>query len=583
MNKKRSINTNTAGYNTAKTADKTLSPSISRKHIFILVIASIAIYANTLSMGFVWDDIPFITKNRFIGDIEKIPELFTSHLWAGVEGFLRGDYYRPIYALSFAVDHIFWKENPFGYHLTNILLHSTASIAVYLLALKILKSDAAAFIAGLVFSVYPSHVEATAWITGRNNMLLATLIVLSVYFYDLFSEKRKAKYILTSLILFFLSLLVHEITVILPMLIFLYSICFEESRLKKKLLWPLIYGAAAIPYFILRFAFLEHAFKGVVKEPLIWHIYTAPVLLMKYLKALILPINLKVAYEIPVRTGLFEQGVILSALFLGIVIALSIISRKYDKRLFFSLSWIFITIIPVSGILIFIKPFLMADRYLCVPSAGFSMAVAIGFIKIRERFKDKKMIINAGGLSIIAVLSIASFSYSFTWKDNYTFSVKMAQDAPNYASAYYNIGVIHASEGRFDKAVGEFQRALRLDPNHVETLNNLGLIYANYGMYSDAIREFTAALRIKDNHITRNNLGVIYMNQSRYEDATAEFKSALNIRPDYDKAYNNLGLIALKQDKIADCIGYFEKAIAMNPENDRYRKNLEKARSLNSP
>ncbi|MCL4457260.1 MAG: tetratricopeptide repeat protein [Nitrospirae bacterium] len=305
---------------------------MSRKHILILAIASIAIYANTLTMGFVWDDIPFITKNRFIGDIEKIPELFTSHLWAGVEGFFRGDYYRPLYALSFAIDHIFYKENPFGYHITNIILHAIASIAVYLLALKILKSDAAAFITGLVFAVHPSHVEAVAWITGRNNMLLAALIVFSVYFYALFSERRKAKYISTSLILFFLSLLVHEITVILPILIFLYSICFEESGLKKKLLWPLIYGAAAIPYFILRFAFLEHAFKGVVKEPLIWHIYTAPVLLMKYLKALILPVNFKVAYEIPVRTVLFEQDVILSALILGIIITLVVIMYLNQKR-----------------------------------------------------------------------------------------------------------------------------------------------------------------------------------------------------------------------------------------------------------
>lgn len=171
MSKRKTIYSNTVKANAAKTANKTLSPStynpsaapsISRKHILILVIASIAIYANTLSMGFVWDDIPFITKNRFIGNIEKIPELFTSHLWAGVEGFFRGDYYRPLYALSFAIDHIFWQENPLGYHITNILLHSTASIAVYLLALKILKSDAAAFIAGLVFAVNPSHVEATA-------------------------------------------------------------------------------------------------------------------------------------------------------------------------------------------------------------------------------------------------------------------------------------------------------------------------------------------------------------------------------------------------------------------------------------
>lgn len=486
--------------------DKDIS-HFNYKHIVIIALASILVYSNTLFMDFVWDDIPFIKGNKFITDVEKIPHLFTTNLWEGVEGFFRGDYYRPIYALSFAIDHIFWQENPLGYHITNILLHAIASIAVYLLALRILHENTAAFIAGLIFSVHPLHVEAVAWITGRNNMLLAIFMVLSIYFYTLYSEKRMAKYIAASLILFFLSLLIHEIAITLPMIILLYGICFEEGRLKNKLLWPLIYCAITIPYFILRFAFLEQAFKGVGKDPFVWHIYTAPILLLKYLKVLILPVSLKVAYEIPIRKALFGQGVMLSLVFLCIIIALVIFSKRYDRKLFFSLSWIFITIIPVSGIFIFIKPFLMADRYLCVPSVGFSMAVAIGFVKIRERLKDKNVIINTIGLSVVAVLSVVSFAYSFTWKDHYTFTIRMIKDAPNYPDAHYNLGLIYAGQKRFDEAVNEFQSALKLNPDYGRAYNNLGLAYMKQGKIDDAVIHFKKAIDMNpDNENYRKNL-----------------------------------------------------------------------------
>ncbi|MEW6738328.1 MAG: tetratricopeptide repeat protein [Nitrospirota bacterium] len=566
--------------NNSTPALQNIDKDVSRfnyKHIVIIALASILVYSNTLFMDFVWDDIPFIKGNKFITDVEKIPYLFTAHLWKGVDGFFRGDYYRPIYALSFAIDHIFWKENPLGYHITNILLHAIASIAVYLLALRIVSNNTAAFVAGLVFSVHPSHVEAVAWITGRNNMLLAIFMVFSVYFYTLYCEKRKAKYIAASLILFFLSLLIHEIAITLPLIILLYGICFEKGRLKKKLLWPLIYCAVTIPYFILRFAFLEQAFKGVGKDPFVWHIYTAPILLLKYLKVLILPVSLKVAYEIPIRKALFGQGVMLSLVFLCIIIALVIFSKRYDRKLFFSLSWIFITIIPVSGIFIFIKPFLMADRYLCVPSVGFSMAVAIGFVKIRDQLKDKNLIINTAGLCIITALSILSFSYSYAWKDHYTFTIRMIKDAPDYPDGYYNLGLIYAEQKRFDYAVMEFQNALKLNPHHVETLNNLGLVYATQGRLNDAIHELQKALQIKPHYIIHNNLGIMHLNQKQFDEAVNEFHNALRLNSDYDRAYNNLGLTYMKQGKIDDAIIHFKKAIDINPDNENYRKNLDKA------
>lgn len=90
MNKnKRSVNGIKKRSSTSVPEDNNRAVSyFNYKHIVIIALAGILVYSNTLFMDFVWDDIPFIKGNRFITNVEKIPRLFTTHLWEGVDGFL---------------------------------------------------------------------------------------------------------------------------------------------------------------------------------------------------------------------------------------------------------------------------------------------------------------------------------------------------------------------------------------------------------------------------------------------------------------------------------------------------------------
>ena len=73
------------------------------------------------SSGF--DDDVFVTANRRLSlSWENLYFLFTH--------FFNGDYL-PLTYLSLSLDHLIWGLNPFGYHLTNILLHSINAILLY--------------------------------------------------------------------------------------------------------------------------------------------------------------------------------------------------------------------------------------------------------------------------------------------------------------------------------------------------------------------------------------------------------------------------------------------------------------------
>jgi len=84
---------------------------------FVFFLVFIA-YIPSLFNGFVdWDDAPLIIfNNEFRGlGIKQIRWMFsTFHM----------SHYQPLSWLSLAADYCLWGLNPFGYHITNVILHS---------------------------------------------------------------------------------------------------------------------------------------------------------------------------------------------------------------------------------------------------------------------------------------------------------------------------------------------------------------------------------------------------------------------------------------------------------------------------
>ena len=48
-------------------------------------------------------------------------------------------HYQPLSWLTFSLDYLLWGMDPFGYHLTNILLHSANAVLFYFLTLRLLE------------------------------------------------------------------------------------------------------------------------------------------------------------------------------------------------------------------------------------------------------------------------------------------------------------------------------------------------------------------------------------------------------------------------------------------------------------
>lgn len=430
--------------------------------ICVILVLSLMVYANTLRMDFVYDDLLQIKELPLIRDIRNIPQMFTVEMWQILGG--ESPYYRPLFFISFALDYFFWKENPFGYHLTNIILHAAISLHVYLLARRITESRAAAFTAGLLFAVHPIHAEATAWISARNELLSALFMLFSYLTFILFLEKGKKTILFISLLSFFMALLSKEMAITLPLLVFLHVWCFTEGRWEKKLVWPSLYCAAVAPYLLIRASVLDIQSWG--SHPLSWKICTGVGIVVSYIRLLFFPVNLKVFYSIPIQKTFFSADVLVPLMLLLAIIISVIASWKYDSKLFFCLSWIFITLLPVSGFVTLLHPALMADRYLYIPSVGFCMAAGILFSKlVREEGRSRtlrRVVTYPIGASVIIILLALTLRRSHDWENQHSFMVNMVKDAAGTYFAHYFLGNLYKEDGRVEDAIVEYTKPLRL-------------------------------------------------------------------------------------------------------------------------
>src|SRR6187200_3306606 len=108
----------------------------------------------------IWDDVHLARDNPFIKSPLLALEAFRHYLF--LDSF--SGHYRPVQNLSFMIDYAFWTDNPYGFHLTNILLHGAGGVLLYFLLRRILRplfraqlSDgamsAAAFLVALLWTV----------------------------------------------------------------------------------------------------------------------------------------------------------------------------------------------------------------------------------------------------------------------------------------------------------------------------------------------------------------------------------------------------------------------------------------------
>src|SRR5262249_22012901 len=136
--------------------------------IALLVVVTLAVYANALGLGFVWDDNYQILRNYFLRDPHYIPKIFTSAFWdfLNPNQALATNFYRPMQSLTYMLCYQIFGLQPWGFHLVSLLLHLAATLMAYGLLRCWGVEFRIAGAAALLFAVHPIHTESVTWVAG---------------------------------------------------------------------------------------------------------------------------------------------------------------------------------------------------------------------------------------------------------------------------------------------------------------------------------------------------------------------------------------------------------------------------------
>lgn len=337
-------------------------------------LVAVVVYLNTLSNPQIYDD-------KMTAD--HIPPLSL----AVVLDRLKSS--RGLTNIVHSVDKSLWGAWLPGFHLTNVLLHATASALASCAALALTRSRRAALLCGLFFAVHPVHTEVVASYAYRKDSLAMIFVLLALLLW--LRERRRVLGYLGALLCLGLGMMCKEVAAIglVPML-FLVDLLpghghpvAGRERLKRAAL-------RAVPFLVLGGAAAGYILTSVSMEAprhSIWHesngllsdygdiLATSLAAVPELGRLLVAPLTLSPDYPMRPQDGFGGPLV-----FLGIVILVgwSLLILRWMRRApvaSFAAAWIPVTYIPCSNVLP-LTSFFVAERYLYVPSFGFCLLIA---------------------------------------------------------------------------------------------------------------------------------------------------------------------------------------------------------------
>ncbi|QGZ88527.1 tetratricopeptide repeat-containing S1 family peptidase [Microcystis aeruginosa] len=138
----------------------------------------------------------------------------------------------------------------------------------------------------------------------------------------------------------------------------------------------------------------------------------------------------------------------------------------------------------------------------------------------------------------------------------------------NDAYAYNNRGNLYYDQQKYDLALADFTKAIELNRNFAEAYLGRGVVYYLQQKYELALADFNKAIELDSKlAMAYYNRGNLYFNQQKYELALADYSKAIEINRNYANAYNNRGNLYQDQKKYELALADYSKAIELNPND----------------
>ena len=537
-------------------------------------LISFLIYGSALNNDFVlWDDHYLIVGNPIVKEIS---------LWSLKEAFKTFDpeLYIPATLMSYQIDHLLWGMNPFGFHLTNLVLHTMNALLVMMFLFLLLRNVHLSLFVGLLFLVHPLHTEAVAWASARKDVLSSFFFLLSVCSYLQWRERENGqagsgKLLYSfSIFAFALGLLAKVSIIMLPVILLLIEWLLCHRRLLAS---SFVTISRLTPYFLLSVMFGIVALFG--KKELVTILTPWETVLMAgrsamfSLQHLFLPIGLSPIYPYNDAIHIGTPDLFTALVIVMAITFLTLFLKKYQCVLAFS--WFFFLLTLAPTFTTFAKAgdvYVTSDRYAYLPSIGIFLMFGLFchwvMRKVHMRYAPALFAV------IILPLSVLSSEEAQIWKDSEALFRHVIMLYPKSVAAQNNLGIILLKQGDVLQGKEHFESALKIRP-YAKSHVNLGDIFRMQRQWTEAVSEYEKALAIDpEEGAAHFNIGLVYAAQNYLDDAKEKFEIVIAIDSKHIGALNNLGAMEFQQGNIEKARRMFERALEIDPGFIDAQENL---------
>jgi protein O-mannosyl-transferase len=533
--------------------------------VTIIFVAIFIVFGKSLSHDFlIWDDGAFITNKDLIRSLswQNILKMFTDSETSIIV---------PATWFSLAIDYHIYGMNPWGFILSNLILHAlNVSLFYFLFQFFIDKrTHSASFywltavIVSLIWGLHPLRVESVVWISERRDVLSVFFCLLSLLSYMNYargiSNKNyflyRTKPILwqkhLSLLLFALALSAKPSVVPFPVILILLDFYpLSRIRISPNLIMDLIKSfsekwmffalSTTFAFLTLYFHHENDALKTINAFPIEQRLTNAVYSLSLYIKNTLSPIELLPFYHRQSLSILSPLAIATTILF--IIIFYYCVKTAITKSRYWPIVayMTYVTMLfPILGLFQGGQQG-AGDRFTYLATIPFYLILGWCLLNL----KRKKIIWIA--LVIYCPLLIAkTFKQQDVWKNNESFLSLMTNIAPRvFASNHNMLGLIHANRKEFDKAKEQFNLAMQSAGDAVKWAGasyGLGHIYLLEKNFDLAEKNLITSIEFDPNYYDAYyDLGNVYIFLNKKEDAKKALRRALEIKPENNKIINPL-------------------------------------------
>lgn len=543
------------------------------------VILALWAYAPALHGAFLFDDnaLPF-----------ALPEFHKPYM-----SWVLSSSMRPVLFTTYWLNSWFSGDDPFSYHVLNVVVHVVASGLMFVVVRRLLdsqrgdksaaparsESNLLAALAAAIFLLHPVQTEAVAYLAGRSDSL-SVMFFLAAFAVFLYRPAAAIGWgrVAAVLALFVAALGSKQDAITLPVLLLLTDYWWnpggsvEGIRMNWRLYVPMAFGAAAglaMSWYLIRGASTAgFSFKGFT-----WYQYffTECRALFVYIGQFLLPVHLDADWDFSISRTIWQGGAIFAmAALAGLVVLAWHYRRRFPLATYGFLVYLLL-MAPTSSVLPIADP--VADRRLYLSMIGLLLVLVDGVARLH--WQQKRLAVASA--AVVALLACATRVHAAVWASPVALWQDTAQKSPQKRRVHFQLANAYYDEGRCDLALPEYQKTAQLAPPDHNLLVDWALDYDCLNQPDMAVAKLRQAALLERTAHVYSQIGMVYAKRSRWAEAMEALDEAQKIDPTYSMTYYYKGGVYLSQNMVPQAVENYRLAVQLDPEYEPAVQGLANA------